>query len=106
MMNNYDFTRKQITAIVNLLERIEKAKNDKMSNSTITSLQMFTNDLNDFVCTYQETTVGYSGLSIDDVLVKIDRDGNEIDLIDEFQSEIDAKNSVKQMREIKFSVDE
>lgn len=87
-LQNIPFTEIQTKAIYEFLSYLDECNKDILRTCKISGLEMKVSSSNNFFCSYYKSYFGNSdGIQGDIKYVEIDKDGNEIDLLETYRSE-------------------
>jgi len=100
LKEKYNFTDVQLRKIFEYLEKIDEVKNDITSSSEITDLEMYVNADSQFACTFLETELGMSGMSLKSRYTLINSAGDVVNLVDYTGSETSAREYISNMTKL------
>ena len=87
-LQNIPFTEAQTESIYEFLSYIDECNKDILRTCKISGFEMKVSSSNNFFCSYYKSYFGNSdGIQGDIKYVEIDKDGNEIDLLETYRSE-------------------
>ena len=102
-LQNIPFTEAQTESIYEFLSYIDECNKDILSNCKISGLEMKISSSNNFFCSYYKSYFGDSdGIQGDIKYVEIDKDGNEIYLMDKYRSENEIISIMDKMDKIEL----
>jgi hypothetical protein len=102
-MKDLGFTKPQIERVYELLSNLNDCNENRNSNCKVSSIDMYRDSRNNFVCTYLLRTLGGSdGVQTEIKYVQITPDGEKVDMFDVYSSEAHITRSIATMKNIEL----